>query len=381
MATGTLAERLVSAVGDKRRESGLVLDAVYQPVGGQGWKVMPPTYPPQDGSPYLKEERWIDGEKVSTVVIDQVPSQANRVEQALLAAHRDTRIALPLFVIVGDGPSLTSLDFPHRYADAYLRDSEVAGIRFDDSEEGSALRTASVEDVRSLYWREPYSLIFGAWDSHRQGRWPKFARLYASMLYGIEPLFGDRRGGRIDPINLTGSVDDIEKAESDWKFIAEGEKAKGKKLSEIGHGNIAPNPVHGGVSVREIRRQAWISFAGLARLRFGDATPEAASLARATLAALALAGDRLAFGEASVNLRSGCDLVRVRETIAFELAGGDREPIEVTVSEAIAAFEELRNRASAGGVAMATDTISLTPTPQLREAMDFALTRATSDGD
>jgi len=376
-----LQERLVSAVADGRRASGIVMDAVYQPVGGVGWKVMPPTYPERNGSPYLFEERWLAGEKVETVVIDQVPSQANRVEQALLSAHRDSRIALPLLQMRVNGYTLTSLDFPHRYADAYIRDSEVNGVRFDQSEVGRVIRSATVEDVRPLYAREPYSLIFGAWDSHRAGRWPKFARLYASMMFGVAPIVGDRRGGRIDPMNLTGSVDDKNKAEADWKFVAEGEKKKGQKLSEIGLGNIAPNPVHGGVSVREIRRQGWISFAGLARLRFGDASKEAVVLARATLAALALAGDRLAFGEPSVYLRSGCDLVRVSETVGFGLAGGEREPIEVSADEAIAAFQELRDRASAAGIPMATDTIDLTPTPQLRDAIVYALTKASAEAE
>lgn len=374
-----LADRLVAAVADRRQESGIVMDAVYQPVGGVGWKVMPPTYPPQNGSPYLVEERWLAGERVRTVVIDQVPSQANRVEQALLSAHRDSRIALPLLRLSINGHTLTSLDFPHRYADAYVRDSEVDGVRFDQSEVGRAIRSASAEDVRPLYFREPYSLIFGAWDSHRKGRWPKFARLYASTMFGVDPVVGDRRGGRIDPMNLTGAVDDKAKAEADWSFVAEGEKRKGQKLSEIGLGNIAPNPVHGGVSVREIRRQGWISLAGLARLRFGDVSKEAATLGRATLAALALAGDRLAFGEPSVYLRSGCDLVRVSETVAFELAGGGREPIEVSADEAVAAFQELRDRASVAGLPMAIDTIDLMPTPQLRDAVVYALTKASAE--
>ena len=150
------------------------------------------------------------------------------------------------------------------------------------------LRMATVADVRPLFEREPCSLIFGAWDSHRKGRWPKFARLYSSSMYGLDPVVGTRKGGRMDSVNLTGTVDETAKAESDWKFIAEGTKQKGNKLSEIGHGNIAPNPVPGGVTVSEIRRVASISLAGLERLRFGDATADAGRFARAALATLAL---------------------------------------------------------------------------------------------
>ena len=378
MASGGLAARLVAAVGERRRESGLVVEAIYQPVGGVGGKVMPPTFPvlERGGSPYLLEERWVDGERMLTVVVDQVPSQANRVEEALLAARDSGRVSLPIFEMVVDGLRLTSLDFPHRYADAYLRDSEVDGVRFDDSPAGKALRSTTVADVRPLYAREPYSLLFGAWDSHRKGRWPRFARLYQSMMYGLDPIVGDRRSGRFDPSNLTGAVDDKNKAEADWRFLPAGQKAKGTRLSEIGHGHIAPNPAHGGVTVREVRRRAWVSFASLERLRFGDASVEATGFARAALAALALVGDRLAFGRPSVSLRSGCDLTRMSETVAFEVAGGAMEPIEVSVDEAIAAFLSLREQAGAAGLPMADDVVPVTPIRQLCEAMTFARTQA-----
>ncbi|TCB89407.1 type I-U CRISPR-associated protein Cas7 [Micromonospora zingiberis] len=383
MASVELVDRLVAAVGEQRRESGLVVEAVYQPVGGVGGKVMPPTFPPPErgGSPYLLEERWIDGERMLTVVVDQVPSQANRVEEALLAARDGGRLSVPIFEMVVDGVRLTSLQFPHRYADAYLRDSEVDGVRFDDSPVGKSLRSTTVLDVRPLYAREPYSLLFGAWDSHRKGRWPRFARLYQSMMYGLDPIVGDRRSGRFDPMNLTGAVDDKAKAEADWRFVPEGQKAKGGRLSEIGHGHIAPNPAHGGVTVREVRRRAWVSFASLERLRFGEASAEAAGLARAALAALALVGDRLAFGRPSVSLRSGCDLTRISETVAFEVAGGELEPIEVSVADAITAFLALRQRAAAAGVPMADDVVAVTPIRQLREAMVYARTQAVADAE
>jgi CRISPR-associated protein Csb1 len=380
MSSTQFADRLITALGESRRETGLVIDAVYQPAGGTGWKVMPPTFPVVNGSPYLLEDRWLDGERTKTVVIDQVPSQANRVEEALLEARDSGRVKLPIIQMVVDGIRLTSLQFPHRYADAYLRDSEIDGVRFDDSPVGKALRSATAEDVRPLYAREPYSLLFGAWDSHRKGRWSKFARVYQSMMFGAEPIIGDRRGGRYDPLNLVGKVDSKDKAE--WKFLPEGDKAKGQRLSEIGHGHIAPNPAHGGVTVREIRRHGWISFAALQRLRFGDASPQAAVLARATLAALALTGDRLAFDRPSVWLRSGCDLTLVNEIVAFEVGGGGgREPVELSIGDVIATFVELRDRAAAAGVPAAADVVTVTPIKSLREAMAYARTQAALDSE
>jgi CRISPR-associated protein Csb1 len=381
--TSALADRLVSALGTDRRHTAIVVQAVYQPVGGAGRTLMPPTYPTSanDPEPYLMADRLVNGERRRAVVIDQEPSQANRVEEALRDTRDGGRLALPIFELrAGAGEiRLTSLDFPHRYADAYVRDSMVDGVRFDQSGVGQRLRLATAADVRPLYEREPCSLIFGAWDSHRKGRWPKFARLYAAAMYGLDPVVGKRRGGRMDPVNLTGVIDDKAKAESDWKYIAEGAREKGQRLSEIGHGNIAPNPVHGGVTVSEIRRIASISFAGLERLRFGDASPDAAVLARAALASLALAGDRLAFGRPSVWLRSGCDLAKVSERVGLERPGGDLDEFAATAQEALDAFDQLRERATAAGVAMATDAIELVPTAALDAAIRFAVTSGSQD--
>jgi CRISPR-associated protein Csb1 len=379
----------MAATSSERAHTAIVVRAVYQPVGGSGRTVMPPTYPVSDGernpnARYLLAKRLVDGQPRDAVVIDQEPSQANRVEEAIRDAHFQGRLELPLFEMHVSTPlreiRLTSFDFPHRYADAYLRDSLVEGVRFDESPVGKRLRSATVTDVRPLYEREPASLIFGAWDSHRKGRWPKFARLYSSSMYGLDPVTYARMGGRMDPQNLTGAVDDAAKAEAQWQFIEEGEKRKGTKLSEIGHGNIAPNPVHGGVTVAEIQRVASISLAGLERLRFGDAAVEASNLARATLAALALAGDRLTFGGPSVWLRSGCDLAKVREEIGLERPGGELDKLAVDIHETLETFGELRDRTSAAGIAMDTDTISVQPMPSLSAAIKFAVTSGSQNG-
>jgi CRISPR-associated protein Csb1 len=396
MIMSVLADRLVAALQAEREHTAIVVRAVYQPVGGPGRVIMPPTYPPPDGdrdqngvqritskSAYLISDRLVKGKKRQAVVIDQEPSQANRAEEALRDAWDQQRLRLPMFEMrattkVGD-IRLTSLDFPHRYADAYVRDSLIDGVRFDQSPVGKRLRSTTVADVRPLYEREPCSLIFGAWDSHRQGRWPKFARLYAATMYGLDPEVATRMGGRMDSVNLKGAIDDKAKAESDWTFHPEGSKAKGTKLSEIGHGNIRPNPVPGGVTVSEIRRIASISLAGLERLRFGDAPSEAVQLARAALAALALAGDRLAFGSPSVWLRSGCDLAKADEALGLERPDGELDELVVTASDALEAFHELQDRATAAGVLMGKDTIALEPIQSLYEAIKFAAISGSQD--
>jgi CRISPR-associated protein Csb1 len=57
-------------------------------------------------------------------------------------------------------------------------------------------------------------------------------------------------------------------------------------------------------------------------------------------------------------LRSNCDLTLVSETVGFELAGGERDPIEVSSADAVAAFVQLRDRAAAAGLPMATDVVA-----------------------
>ncbi|MQY06248.1 hypothetical protein ACRB68_43360 [Actinomadura sp. RB68] len=373
-----MVERLLAAVGEDRVDAGIAIHGVYRAAADD--KIMPPTFP--DG-PYLLEKRRVDGQPRETVVLDQVPSQANRIEEALLAARDKGRIELPLFELQAETSRglvrLTSLEFPHRYADAYLRDSHVDGVRFDRSPAGQRLRQVSAEDSRPLFERDPGSLIFGAWDSHRKGRWPKFARLYTSTMFGLDPQEGERRSMRKDPINMSGAIDDKTKAEGDWKFIPINEKSKGKRLSEIGHGHVLGSVPPGGMSISEARRDAWISLAGLERLRFGDVPDETACLARATLLALAIAGDRLCFVRPSAWLRSGCDLVRVRETLAFEQDGGAVEEFSLTSAEAIEVFHELRDRTAKAGLVMASDTILLTPIPSLAEAIEHAVTKATGE--
>jgi CRISPR-associated protein Csb1 len=349
---------------------------------------MPPTFPLENSdrdpnNKYLLTQRLLNGQRTDVVVIDQEQSQANRIEEALRDARDAGRVALPMFEMrTGTDTGeirLTSFDFPHRYADAYLRDSLVDGQPFDQSPVGQRLRAVSTADVRPLFEREPLSLLFGAWDSHRKGRWPKFARLYTATMYGLHPVLGTRRGGRLDPVNLTGAVDTKSTAKNGWTYVPEGEKAKGGRLSEIGHGHIAPNPVPGGVTISEIRRTASLSLAALERLRFGDASPEASVAARAALAALALAGDRMAFGRPSVWLRSGCDLAKHSEQVGLERPGGALDELEVSAQIALDAFHELRESAAKHGVEMASDVIAVTANPSLRRAIEYSVTQALPD--
>src|SRR4051812_28133676 len=121
------AERIVAACGDEAEDSGILIRTEHEPLGGAGASVKPASYA---GAKYQEDRRWKgEGEAAvaaKVVVIDNVPSQANRAEAELerLAAG----LGLPTIVLDLESlalpphlpRSLTGYRFPHRHADAYL---------------------------------------------------------------------------------------------------------------------------------------------------------------------------------------------------------------------------------------------------------------------
>lgn len=378
-----LYDELRSAAAFQDDRALIRVRTVYESAGGQGARIYPPTYPASPGeSPYVVESKIVNGEVREDVLLDSVPSQANRAEEALLRAHTEGRVRLPLLQIDHQGAAplrLTSLELPHRYADAYLIDSRIDGIAFDKTEIGKAFLAASSADASMLLRYDPGSLVFGAWNSHRKGRQAKFPRIYASELVGWDPQIGDRKAGRMDPLNLVGAGS--RGPDGELAFSPTGEKVKGERLSELGLGNIAPNRSHGGVTVSSAERVATVSLAGLARLGFGDVPAEAALAARVLLAAYALMADRLAFGGPSLWLRSGCELVTVDESLQWVARGGQVEPINLTTTEAVDLYDAAFDEAVGCGLGPDLNPVILQPGPGLAKAIDFALTKADTAGD
>jgi CRISPR-associated protein Csb1 len=373
---------LRSAAGFDGDRALIRIRATYQPAGGEGARIYPPTYPAESGkSPYVTETRVVDGVQREDVLLDGVPSQANRAELALLKGARGGRFDIPLLEIKHDGAAsvaLTSLELPHRYADAYLRDSEIEGIRFDKTDIGKKFQAASPEDATALFQHDPGSVVFGAWNSHRKGRQAKFPRIYASEIVGWDPQLGERKAGRMDPLNLTGNA---KPDGDDWAFVAAGVKVKGERLSERGHGHIAPNSAHGGVTITSAKRFATVSFAALDRLGFGAASHEASVTARTALAAYALLADRLAFSAASLWLRSGCELVTISETLEWVNRGGGTDAFTLTTADAVALYTHAAEEAAGAGLPFSQEMVRLVPGKSLAAAIDFALTKADAAGD
>lgn len=350
-----------------------------QPAGGEGDKVFPPTYA---GAVYAKEERQINGLKVPCVLLDSVQAQANRLEEALQRAIDSGRLKdVPVLNVDFTGLGLldevgriSSLEAPHRIADAILRDSLHAGQPFRKSELGKSLDQASLQNATPLYKLCPTALIFGLWDSTgpKGGLGAKFQRALVSEIIGVNAQIGVKTSSRIDPLGMRAAAKIIKKADGSYELA--GDKAKdGASPSEVNHGNIPPDITKpggaGGATVDYAEQTAVLSLPALRKLRFpvdGKTTPERDAAARTVLAALALTATALAV-ESGFDLRSRCllwptdamkwELLETpgKAPTVFTIAAGDA--IEL-LAEAVAAAEKL-------GLVWQKDPVKLTPSPNL----------------
>ncbi|MFZ5484077.1 MAG: type I-G CRISPR-associated RAMP protein Csb1/Cas7g [Pseudomonadota bacterium] len=365
----------------------------YQPAGGVGDKVFPPTY---EGGKYAVEKRVIEGgEVVDCVLLDSVQSQANRMELALLEAFRDGRIDLPVVTVRFDDARLkkpftvTSLEAPHRVADAILRDSLLDGVIFRKSAKGKMLDTTDVKNATSLFGLNPTALVFGLWDSTgpRGGLGAKFQRALVSEMVGYEAKPGVTTGGKVDHMNIlidAGTLyerKDKTDAVPDWtleKAQSNNGKILGKKgkPSEANLGGVTPDfsyakdsngniikeqdgslRVKGGFTLAHAKQTTVLSLSTLRRLRFPlnggpDFTPEADKAARTVLAALGLLGAVLA-REEGADLRSRCQLFPTQAfTWALLDSPGEAEhkTFTLTGDEAVALFNAAVAEAKAAGL-------------------------------
>ncbi len=333
-------QKLQNAVAS---DAAIRLKVKLLPGGGSGSKVYPPTYA---GGVYAWEKRLINKQKVDTVLLDSVQSQANRIEQALLEAYRKEKIKFPLIRIdltqFFDIGEITTLDLPHRIADAVLVNSNLDGKKFRDSYIGKAFETANNRNATPVFQYCPHALIFGVWDStgSRGGMGNKFQRVLTSEIVGIDAEKGVHVSSRIDPL-IHKNPKIYKTPDGSWTLDeAQAKKNKdgkpvGKRVSEINLGNVTPdfkryddkkNPIlrtmheeirngdvlAGGVTIDHAKHTAVISMPALRRLRFpltdkgeNDTRNNAA---RTLLAALALSGLTHMI-EQGYDLRSQCLLI------------------------------------------------------------------------
>jgi CRISPR-associated protein Csb1 len=400
----SLAHAVAEQAALRRRQT-------LQPVGGKVDKIFPPTYPEErrgGGPRHVFERRRIDGTEVWCVLVDSVQSQANRLEEALLAGLREGAFPLPHVTVDFTGKELagvgeiTSLDAPHRVYDAILRDSLLAGEPFMKSQLGIRLAEAKPSDATALLEASPTALLFGAWYSTGEGGGlgAKFARNLVSEIVAINTpvdgvsdsrtgevearTSGRRTGSRIDPLGILRKVEVFKSAEG-WDIVKEraGKGAKVVRPSEINHGNIAPSVQPLGVTCDYAEHMAVISFAGLRRLSFGgDERDRAGRTLLAALGLVALA-EQDARGYA---LRSRCDLV-CEGKAPFELVHADGAVDRLEIDRAVARqlYTSAFEAAGAAGFGLSAEPIRLVPQDKLieivRRSQRFALAGEGGEAD
>ena len=382
----------------------------YQPAGGPGDKVFPPAY---EGGKYATEER-IDpdtGAIRQCVLLDSVQSQANRMELALLESHRAGKVALPLLVTRFDQRELltkftvTSLEAPHRVADALFRDSLLDGTIFRRSYKGAILDTADVRNATGLFGLCPTGLVFGLWDSTgpRGGLGAKFQRAVVSEIVGYDAVPGRRTVSRIDPAQImlaAGPLYERSSAEHDepgWTLetstaLVEKSKPKpfGKKPETRGkpsaavHGNIRPDILDGGFTISRARQTTTLSLAVLRRLRFpldgaADSDRDVDLAARTALAALGLAARTLA--RSDVDLRSRCHLFAEQKPIwaLLDRPGEAPKEFELDADSALDLLKQAIAAAKGAGLPWEGE-VELTPSPDLVELVRRSQELASASG-
>lgn len=372
-----------------------------QPAGGSGDKVFPPTY---SGAAYARELRRLPGHEdpVECVLLDSVQSQANRMEEALQHAVDEGRVRIPVIEVDFSGAGLpveikkvTSLQAPHRIADAILRDSYLGDQPFRKSELGRRIDTVSLSYATPLYELCPTALIFGMWDSTgpKGGMGAKFARALVSEIVGIDAVYGVKTSSRIDPLQIMLKAGPLYKNanQEDIGWILDDTaavKEKGKSLmlgkegkpSEANHGNVTPSiseidretglPKAGGVTIRSAEQMSVLSLPALRRLNFpldaGGMDQSVNEAGRTVLAALGLCALALA-AEKGFDLRSRC-LLWPGETPVFEILdkpGSESSKVSIDGDAAIKLLNEAVAAAEKLGLKWRQEPLVLKPSPQL----------------
>jgi CRISPR-associated protein Csb1 len=385
-----------------------------QPAGGEGDKVFPPRFA---GAVYAVEQRRVPGhaDPVTCVLLDSVQSQANRMELALQDAVDGGRLRLPLVEVdfsehdpTGDVDAdrnagrlidavgkITSLQVPHRLADAILRDSELDGVPFRESGIGKALNTVSLANATPLFELCPTALIFGMWDSTgpKGGLGPKFERAMVSEIVGIGAQVGDLlRGVRRDPLEVRAAVKVQKNADGSWKVTDA--KAKGAVApSKVNHSSV-PYPEqrdkktednsYAGVTIDYSEQGTTLSLICLRRLRFpvkGKLNAATDQAARTVLAALGLCSATLAF-EGGVGLRSR-SLLWPDAPMSWQLLerpGTSPREFQLSADRAIALLDEAVRAARECGLAWSEKPVMLKPSTELLKLVRLSQAEATKEG-
>jgi CRISPR-associated protein Csb1 len=360
--------------------------------------VYPPTYAAikKDGLPHIDLRKcWVDGEVRDVVVLDSVQSQANRVEQAILAARQDQRLAYPnIFLSFPDDasePDYSVLQLSHRVFDVTLQCATLQSQPFFETETGQRLRASRPSNATALFELAPLTLLLGAWDSHGGGgpQVAKLPRLLTSEIIGLDAKPVNVSAMKSDPMDIRRNAAELVEAPPGsghhFELKPEGSKEKGKKPSEFGFGSVPSVDKPRAASISIARQTSLLSCSGLRQLHFpGDKLgmdAERDLSARTVLAALGLYG-LLAQNEAGYRLRSRCELVPLAagrlEVIGRTLQ--DLTAFELGANEALTLLQEALVNADEHGLRWGKD-LELTADERLAELVRRSRIAASGSDD
>lgn len=381
---------------------------MLQPTGGAGDKIFPPTY--EGGNYALETRRLADGNEAECVLLDSVQSQANRHELALLDAWEEGKLTLPVITVDFAGNEMektlriTSLEAPHRIADAVIRDSLHNGEAFRKSRLGKRFDDVDNRNATALFEMCPTALVFGVWDSTgpKGGLGAKFARAIVSEIVGYQAKVGVKTGSRIDPAQIRLQAGPLYKAADqsgvEWTLdegqaskTGTGNKATAVKLgkdgrpSEANHGNVTPSIVKGGITITHAVQTTVVSLPALRRLRFplqpdAKSDPDVNHAAQVALAALALCAAALT-REDGYDLRSRCQLFPTEEIVweLLDTPGAESPKFSLTAEDAIKLYNEAVQVARSMQLPFMDVELVLQPSPQLVELVKRSQELATQE--
>ncbi len=421
MSDSSLLKKIQEAIGGSA--AAFRSRVTLQPAGGEGGKVFPPTY---SGAVYATEKRRLPGrdEPVECVLLDSVQSQANRIEEALQDAVDEGRIQIPIvevdfsdIPVVEPGQTaegllepigrVTSLEAPHRVADAIIRDSEDKdGVPFRQTLAGKKIDFANLRNATPLFEICPTALLLGLWDSTgpKGGLGTKFQRALVSEIIGVDASYGTKTSSRIDPLAIRKDAAVIyQTPDRGWTLSPEEAareknkpllKGKEGKPSEANHGNIVPSlskvsrdgqPLAGGVTIAYAEQMTTISLPALRRLQFpvdGKVSPEVNNAGRTVLVALGLCGAVLA-ADRGLDLRSRC-LLWPTAPLNWELLdrpGSKPESFELDAKAAIQLLADAVKYAKAAGLSWMEKPLKLKPAKKLVDLVCKSQRLAIVSGD
>jgi CRISPR-associated protein Csb1 len=292
---------------------------------------------------------------------------------------------------------VTSLQVPHRLADAIVRDSEFEGVEFRRSQKGRGLNGVSLANATPLFALCPTALVFGMWDSTgpKGGLGPKFERAMVSEVVGIGAQVGDLlRGVRRDPLEIRAAIKVLKAADKSYTVVDPDVKGvTGVSPSKVNHSSV-PFPearkektednLFSGVTIEYAEQTTTLSLICIRRLRFpvdGKGNAELDTAARVVLAALGLCAATLAF-ESGMGLRSRCLLWPdgPMEWELLALPGECPRKFSLTPDEAVALLNDSVETASKAGLPWESVPVRLRPSAQLLKLVRLSQLEAVKEG-